>query len=50
MLQQQREEKEKFICIPEKNVDFLVNAHQSSYLQPSGKRADINEPHQKIEF
>ena len=50
MLQQQGKKKEKIICIPEKIINFLVNANQSSYLQPSGSRADINEPHLKIEF
>ena len=49
MLQQQGKEKEKFICIPEKKI-FLLNKSQSSYLQPSGRREDINQPHEKIEF
>ena len=49
MLQQKGKKKEKFICIPEKNISGECTPKQlSAYL--SGWRADMNEPRQKIEF
>jgi len=50
MLQQKGKKREKYYLSVFLKKTFLVNAHQSSYLQPSGRTADVNEPHHKIEF
>jgi len=50
MLKKKGKKNEKYYLSVFLKKIFLVNADQSSYLQPSEGRADINEPHQKIEF